>query len=434
MAPIKNYNALELIGLTLIVSAVFLFRIASVAFVGDESMWISRSYYFELFLSGRFRDIVHDPSPSISMAMPTMPEYLIGFSRWLGGYHPADLNQIYSFEENYAQNVEEGKVPSDGLLWWSRFLPSLMSAASVLLLFYLVKASMNRLAGYLWLLLALGNSYLTNTLQEAMSEASLVLALLLACFAGYRAMKALHLGVPGRTRSLIWLALFGVFTGLAGQSKNNGLSIFLAGIFIVILLSIRVEADRWSKLKFLAIGLVLLSLTTFLFFVGPNPLLWKHPIKTSLQLIPFRLALMQRQAFTDPGAVIHGWQGWIAIVPAQIFANLTPVNLVGMPYLKFLIACLGLWLLTIGVWRALRDGKIPAAAIALLTVSITASIPPLFTTLNWARYYVLPVIFVSVFISVGAAFLLRSILELLGRKARAAPSVDGGAGGASPPA
>lgn len=408
---LKNYDILEGVALILIVGAVFLFNIGTVRFVSDESMWISRSYYFELYFSGRFRDIVHDPSPSIAMAMPTVPQYLIGFSRWVGGYRPQDLNQNYSFEESYQQNVAEGKVPSPRLLWWSRLLPSLMGAASILLAFYLIKAARNRLAGYLWLLVSLANGYLTSSLQVAMSEAPLILCLVLACFAGYQALNSAQAQPSGRRQTVLWMALFGAFTGLAGQSKNNGLAIFFAGIVILAVLALRAGPALVFRLKFAGSGFLGMSAATFLFFVGPNPLLWKHPIRTSLALIPFRIGLMDRQLITYPQSAIHGWQGWLQAVPGQIFGDLTPMHFWGSPYLKLMIASLGLWVLAAQAWRLARAGKLDAAALSILTTGAIASIPPLFTPLNWARYLIIPAFFVSILLAIGAEFILGQIWE-----------------------
>ncbi len=48
---LKKYGILEALAFIVIVDGVFLLNIGTVRFVGDESMWISRSYYFEMYFS-----------------------------------------------------------------------------------------------------------------------------------------------------------------------------------------------------------------------------------------------------------------------------------------------------------------------------------------------------------------------------------------------
>jgi len=234
----------------------------------------------------------------------------------------------------------------------------------------------------------------------------LILSLTLATFAGFKSMESLREDDPSNVKSLIWISLFGVFTGLAGQSKNNGLVIFIAGVIILMLLTIRIKQGPLSKLKFCVVGLTGMTIATFLFFVGPNPILWKHPIKTSIELVPYRIGLLQRQAQAYPQSAIFGWKESIQVIPSQVFRTLTPFNFFGSGFIKFGLACLGLWLIAARAGQSWKAGRLDAGPLAILITGVIATVPSLFTPLNWSRYFIIPVYFVSILMAIGINYLM----------------------------
>jgi hypothetical protein len=264
--------------------------------------------------------------------------------------------------------------------------------------------------GYIWLFLTLANEWLISALQRAMGESPLLFNIVIAMLVGSLAIKYYKIDGKSNYASLLWLMVFGIFTGLAGQSKLNGLAIFPAGIVILILLTLKcIPHLRW---RYFLIGLIGLIIFTFIFFVGPNPFLWSNPIGRTIQTLQYRIDIMHGyQAAFFPEIVVKGWRDNIRIDIIQIFINLTPIKFVNSQYLKMILACLGFCVLFSVSWSSYvkKSSLMNAGALSILLVGILASLPNLFTPLNIDRYFLLPVYFASIFIAIGFDWLLKYI-------------------------
>ncbi|HXV80784.1 MAG TPA: phospholipid carrier-dependent glycosyltransferase, partial [Candidatus Binatia bacterium] len=210
--------------------------IQSVEFFGDESNWISTSYFIGPFLKGDIFSPVWQESYA-TKNQPPVPRYIIGVARRIGGFKAKDLNTRWKFDLNDRANFEGGAMPSPDLLWWSRLPMTVFAVVSGGLLFLMVRQAAGRLAGYAVLILFIGNPFLLTTLRRAMAESPLVVFILLAAYAGYRAMRSWRnvycdsrSGTKRSFRALFWFSLMGIFVGLAAGAKLNGMSVLMAGL------------------------------------------------------------------------------------------------------------------------------------------------------------------------------------------------------------
>src|SRR5688572_29801773 len=132
--------------------------LSSVEFHPDESQWIATSNVFETYLRGDFQSPVWDRS-YWTLTQPPVVRYIIGFSRYVGGYHIPDLNKPWDFERGKNFNDRRGAMPSDGLLWWSRLPMAILAIFSLAFVFILLHSSSGRFAAYIWLILVLASPY-----------------------------------------------------------------------------------------------------------------------------------------------------------------------------------------------------------------------------------------------------------------------------------
>src|SRR4051794_31482078 len=90
----------------------YLTGLSSVAFHPDESQWIATSNVFETYFSGDFQSSLWHKS-YWTLTQPPVARYIIGFSRYMGGYHIADLNTPWDFERGRDFNDRKNAMPSD---------------------------------------------------------------------------------------------------------------------------------------------------------------------------------------------------------------------------------------------------------------------------------------------------------------------------------
>lgn len=401
---ISKSTLIEFLILVSLLGVAFLGNLPKIAFRADENMWINQSSHLEHFVTGNFRPF---SEPKVyALTMPTIPEYVIGLSRRAGGYKPKDLVEIWDWRMNYRENNAAGHVPNQGLLWWSRLLPVLLSIAAIAITFYLVKRAFNARAGYLWIALTLLNPWLIPTLQRAMGEPPLLFCITIAMLASFMALQSFD--SQAIRKSIFWIAILGLFTGLAGQTKTNGLAMFAPGAIILVLLTIRCAAVvRW---RFFTIGLVTLCLSSFVAFVGTNPFLWSDPIGRTVQTFQYRVEIMNgMQADAFPKRVIHNINEAIQIFITFTFNTLTTLPFPYAEYLQMLLAGVGLFIVTSKAWATVLGKTVSYAALSIFLTGLFLSIPSFFTTLSIERYYLFPVYFASILVVVGVEWLLHKL-------------------------
>ena len=432
---LKSLRLLEVVVVVAVLGNVFFSRLEAVRFHGDESHWIATSCYFEALATLGFSEpawlrisdvpdefpvppwLVATLAPEVSythvwsahywtLTQPMVSRYIIALGRIAGGYCVGDLNIPWDFHITDSQNVSLGALPSPGLLRSSRAMMALLSVISGVVLFLLVRHCAGMLAGYSFVAMYVGSWYLLLHLRRAMSEAPLVFFTTLALLCAARALTV----APRRLgRAVAWLLLMSVCAGLAGAAKLNGLVLgFAAAVlcFVVAFRHCRPGMKRW-RVAFLA-ALLATAITAGVFILV-NPFLYPQPWLRTIAMVRFRQWEMTNQA-RRPEWRIPDFFARLHIVPLRIFHDYPAVHIL---FFNEPLTVLGLFVLIRGAWRwvqgkeRLTGGRSMSAgtALAILVVAAVTALPPLLTPLDWDRYYMYPVIFVSVSVAIGLGWI-----------------------------
>ncbi len=437
-----------------------------VTFHGDESLWIACSLFFEAAVDEDFsppewfRESVRGTAPGaglphgsqersgetwtsrltwgphyFSLDQPPVARYLIAIGRRLQGYTTADLNRPWRHDFGPDENARLGNVPAASLLNAARRSTAFLSVVSGLVLYGLVRQSAGRIAGLLFVFLYSASGYLLVHLRRAMGDPALLFFTCLAMWAGTQALRARDSArsdapdsAPSRSplHALAWLAAMGVAAGLAGGSKLNGLGVAGAGVVLGGCIAFGGQGFvRWkSRLAFAAGASLLVLGSCAATFVAVNPSLHRRPVTHVTAMLELRareLAGNQR----DPRWGLSSVSRRIPVVAGRILKTYTVTR---VATLNVLLGGLGLLFLTRAAWRWTKEGSGPAAAVVLLAVGLFTAGPALITPVDWDRYYLFPVVFLTVFIAVGAATGPGEIRRLLAARTEAARTGDGSGG------
>jgi 4-amino-4-deoxy-L-arabinose transferase-like glycosyltransferase len=423
-----------------------------VPFHEDESLWICCSLYFEAAVDEGFipplwfRERVRGPDPAhpecaengppggwtsrltwgphfFSLDQPPVARYLIAIGRRLHGYATSDLNRPWKSGLGPDENALLGNVPSAGLLEAARRSTAALSVVSGLVLYGLVRQGGGRIAGLLFVFLFSASGYFLVHLRRAMGDPALLFFTCLAMWAGARALRARDeapgsASRAGTLRALVWLAAMGVASGLAGGSKLNGLAVAGAGAVLACILAFtgRGFGRGWRRPAFAAGASVLVLGSCATTFVAVNPSLHLRPAAHLSAMLGLRAKqLAQHQSDPRWGLSTPGRR--VLVVASRTLKQYTVTR---VATLNAFLAGLGLLFLARGAWRWTKDGSGPAAAVVLLVVGVFTAGPALLTPVDWDRYYLFPVVLVTVLIAVGAARGPGEIRRLLAARTQAA--------------
>lgn len=395
----------------LLVAVVYLTSIATVPrHEGDEATWITTSAYLEDYVGGRFDAERWERSLWVAGGAP-LTGYIIGIGRRLGGYGADDLNRRWLYANSVEQNDQEGRRPSDRLLFWARLPMAILAVASVCLAHRVVLASAGPGAGYLWLVLCIASAYLRTQLLRAMCESPLLFCVTAALLLTCRALARAKQGAGMTARGILLVAVtFGLVAGLAGSAKLNGLALLGAGMVLVGLLVRRLPASLPLRILFACCTIVILLAAAAIPFVALNPYYWPAPLDRALSMGPLRQRLMAQQMRALPEDAITSLRQRLLLVPQRVLQDYAAISdpLGGHTVIWFngVLALLGLGLL---VGRALGLGpgrSWDPAALAMGVVGFWVACPPLFTPLDWDRYYMLPVFFSTMVIAVALGWII----------------------------
>ncbi len=426
-----GFRRAELGALFILLTFLFVRRIDYVQFYGDESFWISDSRYFDVLLSGDFSAEAWADTKVLS-DQPPVPRYLIGLSRRLAGYQVRDLSAHYVFSDDYQTNEVQGRVPSAGLLWWSRLPMAVLAAVSGVTIFWLLAQAFSRLAGYLWLFQYVGSYFITATLCRAMGESPLLAMSALAGVCGVFALREFrkvsstpHVSIWAFRYSLFWFLLLGVCSGLAAASKLNGALAVGAG-FLLIIWAVLKYGSGLSKLQrgllvLTAGGLpVIAAGATFLII---NPFLYRDTVNHALLFYTKNFYVLARYQQKHPEDRIDGISERLEVVPDMVLRELAFTGLTNTFWPNLALNGFGVAGIFMQLRRWRQDESRANAGLTVLALALTVGAPPLFTAINVPRYYFLPVIFSLMFAALGLAQLIEVAYAYVRRRlaARGSP-------------
>ena len=416
----------EGLGVAALLSFSFFRGLSVVPFHQDESLWICCSLYLEAAVDDGFvppawfREpvLLQGPAPGaaagewdptrtwhghhFALDQPPVARYLIGIARRLAGFGPGELNRPWRSDLPADENVLLGNMPSPALLLAARRPSALLAVGAGLLLWALVRESAGRAAGLLFALLYSFSGYLLVHLRRAMGDPALLFFSALAAFAAARALAAARSDEASSRakalRALGWLAASGVAAGLAGASKLNGLALGGVGVVAAVLGASALDAPAVRRAALAALAALLAAGTCAATFVAVNPSLHSGPVAHLEAMIELRgreLAGNQRDprwGLAEPGRR--------AVVVLD--RTLKTYTVTKVASLNALLGLAGAVALARAAGRR-PAARAAAAATALLSAGLFAAGPALLTPVDWDRYYLFPVVFLTVLIAVGAA-------------------------------
>jgi hypothetical protein len=204
---------------------------------------------------------------------------------------------------------------------------------------------------------------------------------------------------PGKL--YFYFLLLGITIGLAESSKLNGLAAIAGGFMLVLIIGARMRQTRTMKIRFGLISILIVSFSSQLTFIALNPYLWVDPLIKTKTMFFNRLFEMngQMNSFTD--ARIQGFDQHIKVVTLRIFQTYSSIHFDGVLWINIIVFLIGLTYLVVKADQYLKYIHPESVSTAILFVGATSSFPSLFTPLDWDRYYLLPVYFSTLVITIG---------------------------------
>jgi len=380
---------------------------------GDEATWITASRYLEQYLTARFEPRVWEQELWRTNQAP-LTIFVIGVGRRVGGYSSDELNKPWNYRVSVEQNAAAGRRPSDPLVAWARLPMALLAIAAICVAHQVVRVCAGDLAGFFWLVLCVCSAYLRLHLVRAMCEAPLVAVCVvgLALFARALALAARPDSSP--RRALLLVLGCGLVSGLAASAKLNGLALAGAGLVLVGLVATTLWVRLRRRVLFLLGALALLAVGTALPLLALNPYLWPAPLARATSLFDTRLAMMARQMAGYSHLTITTLAQRLSVVPTRVLQTYAAISHAddwpSVLWINLVLLIVGLVALVRSAYGALLRRQASPGALAILLVGGAASLPPLFTPLDWNRYYMLPVFFTTMVIAIGLAWLGQRLL------------------------
>ncbi len=371
---------------------------------GDEPTVVYTSWDVDAIRRGDWAHLVYqNPPPADDPQAATRQDlrvlngvlnrYWYGILWNIAGMTPRDLNDQWLWGADLEFNRANNHVPSDQLLFLSRFGSGLLTALSVAAIFVIGKKAGGRRTAYLASTIYTFTPALLLNGRRAMMESGFLLCSALLIYAGVRCAEK-----PDRKR-LFWLGLAAGFT-LA--SKHTGL-LSIAAVFAGIGLS---SLLNWGILQTMRAGIMLVGAIALVIpvFVLLNPSWWSDPLHMPGRVLTARQALLEgqtnafggyanigerasgliREMFIAPPQYYEDKNGWPVWIADQIRAyESTPF--VGIS--SVIVSLLSAILFLIGLWRAVVRWRNPAVFVLLICAFLSIAAIFVATPVGWQRYY-----------------------------------------------
>jgi hypothetical protein len=168
---------------------------------------------------------------------------------------------------------------------------------------------------------------------------------------------------------------------------------------------------RWNGVRHWCYAMLyasVLVVATVLTFVALNPFLYPNPLQRTQMMVEQRVNEIREQQNAWPDSSVHKTRRF-PLVLQRVFEDYAAMRFLGARAINLFMSGLGLAYLLSSAWYWLQK---PAGSctFVLLLIALSTATPSLFTPLDWDRYYLLPVVFSTVFISVGIACTVNHVL------------------------
>lgn len=403
--PSKNLvKYLELILVTGILAFAYLTHISQVEFHPDESQWIGTSYIFENYVRLEFKSEAWNKYYATT-TQPPVANYIIGAGRFIGGYRRPDLNKPWDFERGREYNERVGAKPSEGLLWWSRLPMAVLAMLSIGLGFLLLRKT-SAIAAYAWLALTVFNPYFALHLRRAMGESTLVFFSMLTLYLATQALVSAQAGGTNQKRNIIvWLILAGITSGLAGESKLNGITTLGINLTLAVIIGFLINEKLKEKITAaLWYGFVTGAACIFA-FLAINPYLWSAPFTRAYNMFAFPAQRMSLQTAIYTGSYMTPAQR-LTVIPTRVFHDYAALPIPAI--FNFAFVAIGVLLASLSIRGMLTRQTYQPAYVTFLIMALFTTTPIWLSQLDWDRYYMYPVIFATAFTAIAIDWIIRT--------------------------
>lgn len=297
----------------------------------DEYHWIGRSYFFELFIQGDFKNSLW--KGYYSYDQPKLAEYFYGLILYpkyiiekankkerydLAKYlidnnfytiegktyaiYKKELNSFVTWSPDvksrtfaelinkYGKNFEK----TVSLIYFSRLAAGLILALTAGLIFLLAREFFNTFWAFIVVILYITNSIIVYAGLKATSE-----ALFLFFFLWGLLMLLKIFSQP--QKNIFHLLLFSSIAALAAQTKLNGLMLLIFyNFFLFALIIKRIIKKNQLKIKKILLQFILVNGLYFLIFSSLHPFIYPSIFKNILFLYKWRYHAAQSQQKTNP--------------------------------------------------------------------------------------------------------------------------------------
>jgi 4-amino-4-deoxy-L-arabinose transferase-like glycosyltransferase len=295
--------------------------LSSVPFHPDEATYIFMSRELNRILAAGPRSICwiagneSDPLQVERERDCPLARYAVGLSRLVTGL-PATISN-WNWSADWEQNLGQGAVPSEGLLFAARIPQVLLLFLAVLLMARIGWRLAGEMGAISAAVLLAVNSQILLHARRAMSEAGLLFGMVLVIAIVLEQKES-----AGKIlRGLLLPLGVGAALALAASAKYSGLLMAppaLAGMF----LGTRADTFRETIRK----GIVrtgVMALGFLLLFLALNPVYWCSPLATLSAVISQRQVLLSAQVsavrLAAPGLVLDSFPLRLLAVAYQLF-------------------------------------------------------------------------------------------------------------------
>jgi 4-amino-4-deoxy-L-arabinose transferase-like glycosyltransferase len=260
----------------------------------------------------------------------------------MGGFGISDLNVPWDFWKDFKTNIDEGRMPSSQLLWWSRLPMAILAAMSIFAVLCLIKIMAGRGPAYIWVGLSLISSFFLLTLGRAMGESPLLASIVLIMLITNKLLQVSDNELKKPWLLYLYIVYLGVGIGLAESSKLNGISALAAGFLLSIIILFRKFQSRTLKIRFGLITILILIFTSQFTFFLINPYLWPDPLNREKTMFYHRVYEMINQQVKNPSVIIEGVVDHIEVDTTRIFQSYAAIHFNGFIFLNIFFFLIGI--------------------------------------------------------------------------------------------
>lgn len=405
------------------------FQANRIPFQDDELDSVEWAVLFDLALRGNFQDPMWQVYPGIDQ--PPLAFVLFGLALRLSGHEnikeyldSINFSSAVKTEPRGRRSLVAGvQFPNGinsedgsssftlGLIREVRKLNAIFALGSVIFSFFIGRKIGGWFFGVISASLMVVNPLFYQSGIEARGDGVMLFFLIVAMFLSLYLFR--NLG--NLSKVFLITTLMGIIVGLSTAAKLNGsmvlIVLWIAGVANLLFQ----KAIGFSKLRKLLIhtllGLMTVSLISFLVFVVFTPFTWRNPLNRSVVMVRHRLNTLETQKRLFPDQALLSVNEKISVGYNNIFHRGSNYSLLSsLSEFWFFVFILGMLIFLFKSYKLIQSfNESNDEFMMFIWVSVMLSLVVLLNPLDWERYY-LPVIPGLVLVQSAAIFFIITLI------------------------